>query len=252
MAPRERAIARRWRRTSLALAVVALGAVASAAVLVTSTGAATNVADVRGSCASQYPGGLPVVTAHAEPTDKPKPGETLPTPPPGFMPVQGLWIDAPGQTFLTLSPFAVGFTVDRRACTTYKKKIDLGHEGLGEDRRAADVRRLDRGQGRRLRVEALPGDLTAGLTAERRARDTRLACNPLDDETDLVDVAPGPLLASLQRADDRVRRPNRMRSRMTVRRRVAAADMAAFEADPQMEPLAAHLQALLAAVHRLR
>ena len=128
---RERAVARRWRRTALALGVVALGAVASAAVLATSTGAATNVADVRGSCASQYQGGLPVVTAHAQPTDKPKPGETLPTPPPGFKPVQGLWIDTPSQTFLTLSPFAVGFTVDRRACTTYKKKIDLGHTGLG-------------------------------------------------------------------------------------------------------------------------
>ena len=37
----------------------------------------------------------------------------------------------PGVTFLTLSPFAVGYTVDRRACTTYKKKIGFGHEGLG-------------------------------------------------------------------------------------------------------------------------
>ena len=128
---RERAVARRWRRTALALAIVALGAVASAAVLATSTGAATNVADVRGSCASQYQGGFPVVTTHAEPTDKPKPGETLPTPPAGFKPVQGLWVETPGQTFLTLSPFSVGFTVDRRACTTYKKKIDFGHAGLG-------------------------------------------------------------------------------------------------------------------------
>jgi hypothetical protein len=25
----------------------------------------------------------------------------------------------------------VGYTVDRRACTTYKKKIGFGHEGLG-------------------------------------------------------------------------------------------------------------------------
>ena len=128
---RERAVARRWRRTALALAVVALGAVASAAVLATSTGAATNVTDVRGSCASQYQGGLPVVTAHAQTTDKPKPGETLPAPPPGFKPVAGLWIGTPGLTLLTLSPFTVGYTVDRRACTTYRKKIGFGHEGLG-------------------------------------------------------------------------------------------------------------------------
>jgi hypothetical protein len=129
---RERARARRWRRTALALAVVALGAVASAAVLATSTGAATNVADVRGSCVSSYQGGFPVVTAHGETTDKPQQGVTLPTPPPGFKPVQGLWIDTPGgKTFLTLSPFSVGFTVDRRLCTAYKKRIDLGHKGLG-------------------------------------------------------------------------------------------------------------------------
>jgi hypothetical protein len=73
---RERPVARRWRRTALALAVVAIGAVASAAVLATSTGAATNVADVRGSCASQYQGG----------------------PPPGFKPVAGLWTDTSGST----------------------------------------------------------------------------------------------------------------------------------------------------------
>jgi hypothetical protein len=128
---RERAVARRWRRTALALAAVTLGAVASAAALATSTGAATNVVDARGSCVAQYRGGLPIVTGHAEPTDKPKPGETLPSPPPGYKPVAGLWIDTPGQTFLTLSPFAVGFQVDHRACTSYKKKIDLGHRGLG-------------------------------------------------------------------------------------------------------------------------
>jgi hypothetical protein len=128
---RERAVARRWRRTALVLAVIALGALASAAVLATSTGAATNIVDVRGSCASQYQGGFPVVTAHGEPTDKPKPGETLPVPPPGFKPVAGLWVGTPGLTFLTLSPFTVGYTVDRRACTPYKTKIELGHKGLG-------------------------------------------------------------------------------------------------------------------------
>jgi hypothetical protein len=130
---RERAVARRWRRTALALAVVALGAVASAAALATSTGAATNVADVRGSCASAYQGGVPVFTAHVQPTAKPTPGETLPAPPPGFKPEQGMWISTPGQTFLTLSPFSVGFTVDRRLCTTYKKRIDFGHAGLQRD-----------------------------------------------------------------------------------------------------------------------
>ena len=41
---------------------------------------------------------------------------------------------------------------------------------------------------------------------ERRGRDPGLAADPVDDERHLVDVAPAPVLAGLERTDDRVRR----------------------------------------------
>jgi hypothetical protein len=44
--------------------------------------------------------------------------------------VQGLWVATPGQTFLTLSPFSAGFTIDRRVCKAYRTRIDFGHKGL--------------------------------------------------------------------------------------------------------------------------
>ena len=175
----ERALARRWRRTAIGLAVIAVAAIASTATVVTSTGAATNVADVRATCASQYQGGLPVFTAHAEPSDKPTPGEKLPAPPPGFKPVQGLWIATPAQTFLTLSPFSAGFTIDRRVCKAYRNRVDLGHKGLSLvgtyrnggytnfNARCLDVARI----GFRLRVTMDPGGLpTSAQLAIVRAR----------------------------------------------------------------------------------
>src|SRR6476469_7345624 len=83
---------------------------------------------------------------------------------------------------------------------------------------------------------------------ERRRRDVRRAGDPLDDECDLVDVAPVPVLTRLERADDRVRRGVRMCAGVAVGRVVAAADVPAGQADPEMEPLAAHSQAILATV----
>ena len=71
---------------------------------------------------------------------------------------------------------------------------------------------------------------------------------PSRTKRDLVDVAPAPVLAGLERADDRVRRGVVVRSRVAVGRVVAAADVAAGEADPEVQPLAAVAQAILAAV----
>jgi len=69
-----------------------------------------------------------------------------------------------------------------------------------------------------------------------------------DLETDLVDVAPEPVLARLERLDDRMRDRPRVLRRVLVRRRVAAADVAARHAAPQVQPVAAHGEALLAAL----
>src|SRR5207244_8900047 len=66
----------------------------------------------------------------------------------------------------------------------------------------------------------------------------------------LVDVAPAPVLPGLERADDRVAALVGVRGRMAVRRIVAAADVSALQADPQVQPLAAGGEAIDAAVDR--
>ena len=76
--------------------------------------------------------------------------------------------------------------------------------------------------------------------------------DPVDDERNLVDVAPAPVLAGLERTNDRVRRGVVVRGRVPVGGVVAAADMPAGQADPEMQPFAARAQAILAAVNRRR
>src|SRR6266550_4608071 len=63
----------------------------------------------------------------------------------------------------------------------------------------------------------------------------------------VVDVAVRPILSRLERFDRRVLRPVEMLGRMVVRRGIAAADVPAAHAEPQMDPFAAVLQAFLAA-----
>ena len=58
--------------------------------------------------------------------------------------------------------------------------------------------------------------LSIYLVAERRGRDAGLAADPVDDERDLVDVAPVPVFAGLERADDRVRGGVGVRRRVPV------------------------------------
>src|SRR5215204_1072616 len=72
------------------------------------------------------------------------------------------------------------------------------------------------------------------------------------DERHLVDHAPGPLLAGLDGAQHRMRRFARVRAGVTIRRGVAAADLAALLAHAEMHPAVAGLQALLAAGDVLR
>src|SRR3989449_11582074 len=69
---------------------------------------------------------------------------------------------------------------------------------------------------------------------------------PLLSHRDLVHVAPAPVLARLERAHDRMlHRPEVLR-RVLVLRRVAAPDVPAREAEPQVHPRVADAQALLA------
>src|SRR6266516_830707 len=71
-------------------------------------------------------------------------------------------------------------------------------------------------------------------------------------ERHLVEVAPAPVLARLCGANDRMATFPLMRGCVLVRRRIAAADLPARHAHPQMHPAASDLQALLTAVDLLR
>src|SRR5262249_47369907 len=67
-----------------------------------------------------------------------------------------------------------------------------------------------------------------------------------------IDVAPAPVLAGLEAADDRMMRRVEVFCGVLVRRIVTAADVAAGQAEAQMNPVCADLQALLTAVGRAR
>src|SRR3954447_321171 len=72
-----------------------------------------------------------------------------------------------------------------------------------------------------------------------------------DREGDVVDVAPDPVLARLGRARDRVRVVPRVPARVPIRGRVAAADLPAARAHPQVHPAAADREPLLATLDRV-
>jgi hypothetical protein len=67
-------------------------------------------------------------------------------------------------------------------------------------------------------------------------------------EQQFVLVAPQPVLAALERLDQRMAGCLEMRVGMTIRRFVAAADVTADQADAQMDPRIAILEAFLAAL----
>src|SRR3954470_13363865 len=90
--------------------------------------------------------------------------------------------------------------------------------------------------------------LSSSASGEWRRRDPGLAADLRDAHRDLVDEAPRPVLARLERAHDRMAVGARVLAGVATRRAVAAADAAALQADPQVDPLAAARQAVLAAV----
>src|SRR3954447_24003809 len=87
---------------------------------------------------------------------------------------------------------------------------------------------------------------------QRRWGDARLAVDLRDEHRGLVYEAPDPLLARLQRADQRVLAAGEVLRRVLVRRRVAAADVPARETETQVHPAVARLEAVDAAGHLLR
>src|SRR3954451_2992751 len=87
---------------------------------------------------------------------------------------------------------------------------------------------------------------------QRRWGDARLAVDLRDQHRGLVDEAPDPLLARLERADQGVLARGEVLRRVLVRRRVAAADVPARETETQVHPAVARLEAVDAAGHLLR
>ena len=73
-----------------------------------------------------------------------------------------------------------------------------------------------------------------------------------NQQREVVQEAPGPLLARLERADERVAAASTVCARVSVGRVVTTADLAALEADPQMNPSAARCEAVDASVDGLR
>src|SRR5205807_5634417 len=92
---------------------------------------------------------------------------------------------------------------------------------------------------------AVPPRLSA--VPHGRWRNPRVAGDLGDQHPDLVGVAPAPVLARLERVDQLVAARVVVGGRVPVRRVVAAADVAALQADAQVQPGVAGLQALLAA-----
>src|SRR5690242_2440017 len=98
------------------------------------------------------------------------------------------------------------------------------------------MRRPSGAQSSKIRDASLWGSSTR---EQRARRDPRGAVDLGDAQGDVVDVAPAPVLAWLERADDRVLVGARVGGRVAVGRVVAAADVPAFEADAQVQPLPA-------------
>ena len=70
-------------------------------------------------------------------------------------------------------------------------------------------------------------------------------------EPELIDITPAPVLARLEAAHNGVLGFVKVLGGVTVGRIVAAADVTAFETEPQMHPLVAGLDAFLAPLRRL-
>src|SRR5206468_214581 len=82
------------------------------------------------------------------------------------------------------------------------------------------------------------------IMARYRTVMRRLAVRQVEQH--FVDIAPAPAFRWIVALDHGMAGGMKVRGRMLVRRIVAAADMAAGAADPQMQPLASAFQALLA------
>src|SRR5438552_2693772 len=86
-----------------------------------------------------------------------------------------------------------------------------------------------------------------GLSRTSDPRSERYRRHSRELHSDLVDIAPAPVLAGLERGDDRMLRRMVVLGRVLVLRVVATADVAAGPAQAKVHPGVAGCEALLAA-----
>ena len=92
----------------------------------------------------------------------------------------------------------------------------------------------------------------AHRSVQEQRRDPRGSLDLRHEHRGPVDIAPRPLLARLERPDERVSFRVCVSRCVTVRRVVAATDVTALEADPQMEPRVPRDETLRASVDAFR
>jgi hypothetical protein len=95
------------------------------------------------------------------------------------------------------------------------------------------------------------GAFEAVADASRFGVERGSCCGVLLNEN-VVDKAVAPALSTLERPYDGMPFGAGVLARMLVRRRVAAADVAASQTEPEGDPAAAGLEALLATIGRVR
>jgi hypothetical protein len=129
---RERREIRRWKRTSYALAAVAVASLAVTGVLVAAPSASSGTVDFTVTCKSELKGDRPVFDVGAAPTGPPQLENGVPVkPPPGFHPPISMQVaTADHITVMTFSSGAGGYQLDRHRCVATKQRLALNTHGL--------------------------------------------------------------------------------------------------------------------------
>ena len=172
---------------------------------------------------------------------------------------------------------ALGLGDELEACRPALPRVEIRLAAEGEDgaelqlaaRRANHAAVLEAGevaahrqqlaQDRRIGValsrQDAPGDADAHRAANRGGLRAVFVVGIVRErpfgsgfDRDVIDVAPNPALAALERRDERMARRPEVRGGVTVARGVAAPDVSALQALPQVDPGVAELEALLTAL----
>jgi hypothetical protein len=125
---REHAAAVRWRRISVALAVVAVTAITTATVLAAPHG--SNVVDQTLVCTLQQQGGIPVVNVGVQPVSPPRKMSTYTWTEPAELLVTTGGDAFQGHRLFDAQSTAKGYLLDTSLCSAGRVKVPLARAGL--------------------------------------------------------------------------------------------------------------------------